>query len=168
MKLYIESLQRWLESLQPRERHIVVSGSITLAVILFYLLLWDPVFTKLNDARQNADTQRQLLIWMKTSAQEIQNLQSSGNRLAPNLANQSVSSLVTLSAQSNGVQDFVTKLDSTNEGVEVQLTNADFDRILTWLNDLQTRYTIQARKIVIEPQVDPGTVNARITLEKTS
>jgi general secretion pathway protein M len=168
MKIYIESLQRWLETLQPRERHIVISGSIMLTVILFYLLLWDPVFTKLNDTRQTVDSQRQLLIWMKQSSQEIQNLQSSGNRLAPQLANQSVSSLVTMSAQSSGVQDFVTKLDSTNDGVEVQLTNADFDRVMTWLNDLQTRYSIQPRKVIIEPQVDPGTINARITLEKSS
>jgi type II secretory pathway component PulM len=126
------------------------------------------VFTKLDDARQNIESQRQLLIWMQTSAQEIRNLQASGASLAPQLANQSVSSLVTLSAQSNGVQDFITKLDSTKDGVEVQLTSADFDRTMTWLNDLQTRYMIQPRKIIIEPQVDPGTINARITLEKKS
>jgi general secretion pathway protein M len=166
MKVYIESLQRWLDSLQSRERQLVISGSITLAVILFYLVIWEPVFTKLDDARQNIESQRQLLIWMQTSAQEIRNLQASGASLAPQLANQSVSSLVTLSAQSNGVQDFITKLDSTKDGVEVQLTSADFDRTMTWLNDLQTRYMIQPRKIIIEPQVDPGTINARITLEK--
>lgn len=168
MKTYIESLQRWLETLQPRERQLVVGGSITLSVILFYLLVWDPVFSKLEAARENLDAQRQLLIWMQTSGQEIRNLQSSGASLAPQLASQSVSALVTMSAQSNGIQEFITKLDSTKEGVEVQLTNADFDRTMTWLNDLQTRYQIQPRKIIIEPQVDPGTVNARITLEKQS
>ena len=108
MKAYTESLQRWLDSLQSRERQLVISGSITLAVILFYLVIWEPVFTKLDDARQNVESQRQLLTWMQTSAQEIRNLQASGASLAPQLANQSVSSLVTLSAQSNGVQDFIT------------------------------------------------------------
>ena len=168
MKLYLESLQRWLDSLQPRERHTVISGSIMLGILLFYLVVWDPVFSKLQEAKQNADSQRQLLSWMQTSAQEIQNLKASGNRLAPGLANQSISSLVTMSAQSNGVQDFVTKMDSTKDGVEVQLTQADFDRVMAWLNDLQTRYTIQPRKIIIEPLADPGTINARITLEKSS
>lgn len=168
MKAHFESLKRWLESLQPRERYTVISGSIILPLFLFYLLLWEPVFSRLNDARQNLEAQRQLLAWMKVSAQEVQSLQASGNRLAPQLANQSISSLVTLSTQSNGVQEFVTKMDSTKDGVEILLTNADFDRVMTWLNDLQTRYSIQPRKIIIEPQVDPGTVNARITLEKTS
>jgi len=168
MKVHIESLQRWLDSLQTRERQLVTGGSITLIVILFYLLIWDPVFTKLEETRQSVESQRQLLIWMQTSAQEIRNLQASGASLSPQLANQSISSLVTMSAQSNGVQDFVSKLDSTKDGVEVQLTNADFDRMMTWLNDLQTRYTIQPRKITGEPQADPGTVNARITLEKKS
>ncbi|MBI3186911.1 MAG: type II secretion system protein M [Gammaproteobacteria bacterium] len=168
MKTYIESLQRWLDSLQPRERQLVVSGSITLSIIMFYLLVWDPVFSKLETARENIEAQRQLLTWMQTSGQEIRNLQASGASLSPQLANQSVSSLVTMSAQSNGVQEFVTKLDSTKDGVELQLSNADFDRTMTWLNDLQTRYQIQPRKIIIEPQVDPGTVNVRITLEKQS
>lgn len=168
MKTYLEPLQRWLDSLHQRERHIVVSGSVTLIAILFYLLIWEPVFTKLEETRQNVESQRQLLTWMKTSAQEIRSLQSSGASLSPQLANQSVSSLVTMSAQSSGVQDFVTKLDSTKDGVEIQLSNADFDRVMTWLNDLQTRYAIQPRKITIEPQADPGTVNARITLEKAT
>ena len=167
MKIYIQSLQHWLDSLQSRERHLVVSGSITLIAILFYLLIWEPVFTKLEETRQSVDSQRQLLTWMQTSAHEIRNLQASGASLSPQLANQSVSSLVSLSAQSNGVQDFISKLDSTKDGVEIQLTNADFDRLTSWLNDLQTRYAIQPRKIIIEPQPDPGTVNARITLEKT-
>ena len=168
MNNYIESLQRWLDTLQPRERQTVVGGGITLAVVLFYLVIWDPVFSKLNDARQNVESQRQLLVWMKSSAQEIYALQSSGASLSPQLANQSVSSLVTMSAQSSGVQDFVTKLDSTKDGVEIQFTNADFDRMMNWLNDLQTRYGIQPRKITIEPQADPGTVNARVTLEKSA
>jgi len=168
MKTYIESLQRWLDSLQPRERQIVISGGITLPVILFYLLIWDPVFSKLDETRLSVESQKQQLLWMKASAMEIRNLQASGASLSPQLANQSASSLVTLSAQSNGVQDFVTKLDSTKDGVDVQLTNADFDRVMTWLNDLQTRYAIQPSKIIIEPQADPGTVNARITLEKSS
>jgi general secretion pathway protein M len=168
MKTYLESLQRWLDSLQPRERQLVIGGSITTAVIVFYLLVWDATFSRLDEVRQNVESKRQLLTWMQTSAQEIRSLQSSGAALAPQLANQSVSSLVTMSAQSNGVQDFVSKLDSTKDGVDIQLTNADFDRVMTWLNDLQTRYGIQPRKIIIEPQIDPGTVNARISLEKKS
>ncbi|MDQ1362870.1 MAG: ral secretion pathway protein, partial [Pseudomonadota bacterium] len=168
MKMYFESLQRWLDSIQPRERQMVTGGSAALAVILFYLLIWDPVFTTLNETRQGIESQRQLLAWMKISAQEIQQLQASGTRLAPQLANQSVSTLVTMSAQSSGVQDFITRLDSTNDGVEVQLSNADFNRVMAWLNDLQTRYTIQPAKVIIEPQADPGTVNARITLGKSS
>lgn len=168
MKTYLESLQRWLDSLQPRERQLVIGGSITTAVILFYLLVWDATFSRLDEVRQNVESKRQLLTWMQTSAQEIRSLQSSGAALAPQLANQSISSLVTMSAQSNGVQDFVSKLDSTKDGVDIQLTNADFDRMMTWLNDLQTRYGIQPSKIIVEPQVDPGTVNARISLEKKS
>lgn len=168
MKIYLQSLQRWLDSLQPRERQTVVGGGISLAVILFYLLLWDPVMSARDELRQGVDTQRQELIWMKTSAQEIRQLQSGGGAIPANIANQSPSTLVTMSAQSNGMQEFIGKMDSTSNGVEVTLNNADFNRVMSWLSDLQNRYALQPKKIVIEPQADPGTVNARISIEKNS
>lgn len=166
LQQHIEPLQRWLDSLQQRERLTVIAGAIALVIMLFYLLIWDPVFTRLQTAKDNVTAQKQLLVWMQESAREIRSLQASNSAMSPHLMKQSVSALVTMSAQSMGVQNYVTRLDTAKDGVEAQLDNADFDRVVLWLNDLQTRYGIRATRIVIDPRPDPGAVNARITLER--
>jgi general secretion pathway protein M len=162
---HIEPVQRWLDSLQPRERLSVIAGAIALIIMLFYLLIWDPVFARLQTARENVVAQKQMLGWMQDSAREIRSLQSAGG-ISPHLLKQPVSTLVTMSAQSMGVQNYVTRLDTTKDGVDAQLDNADFDRVVLWLNDLQTRYGIRATRIVMDPRPDPGAINARISLER--
>ncbi len=161
-----EPINRWLNSLQERERHIVIYGSIALVVILFYLLVWDPVFSTLDSKRQQHQSQRQLLSWMKDTAQEIKQLQSSGASTASRYRNQSVSSLVERSATSTGIKPFIKKLESNKKGVKAQIELVDFDRMVVWLNDLKQKYAIQVSKIIIEPQKAPGSVNARVTLER--
>ena len=163
---YLAPLQSWYNNLQTRERHIVTSGSIFLLITLFNLLLWEPVFNALETQKQQYQSQRQLLTWMKDAASEIRSLESSGASSPSRYNNQSVSSLVERSAISSGVKPFIRKLDASGNEVKAQLEKADFDRSIVWLNDLQQRYGINTKKIQIEPQNEPGTVNITVTLER--
>lgn len=164
----LEPLRNWLDSLQPRERYIVIAGSIALVFILFYLLIWEPVFNKLEVEQQQYQSQRQLLGWMKDTNQEIQSLRASGNATISQFSNQSVSSLVDRSAVSMGIKNNISKQESGKKGVKIQLRQADFDRVILWLNDMQQKYGIQASNIQFEKQEESGAVNVRLTLDRAS
>ena len=89
------------------------------------------------------------------------------NLLAPNRCkNQSISSLAERSAQSTGVKQFIKKLDSNNKGVKVELDQVSFDQLVIWLSDMSQKYSIQTTSLHIEKLAEPGTVNARISLER--
>ena len=163
---HIEPLRNRFDKLEKREKHTVIGGSVALLVMLFYLAVWDPVFSTLEAEKQRYQSQRQLLVWMNDTASEISKLQAAGGSSASRFRNQSVSSLVDRSAITTGVKPFIKKQESDTSGVKIQLEQADFDRLIVWINDLQQKYAIQASKINIEPQQQAGTVNARVTLER--
>lgn len=163
---HFEPLRNWYDRLEKREKQIVASGAVILLVTLFYLAVWDPVFSTLETEKQRYQSQRQLLSWMKDTGREINRLQSTGASSASRFRNQSVPSLVERSAITSGVKPFIKKQESDKSGVKIQLEQADFDRLIIWIHDLQQKYSIHASKIHIEPQKQPGAVNARITLER--
>ena len=105
---------------------------------------------------------------MKDAVAEYKTLQSSGTQMSTRFRNQSISSLAEQSAQSTGVKQNIKKLDSNSKGVKVELEQVSFDRLIIWLSDLSQKYNIQASSLHIEKIAEPGTVNARISLERDS
>jgi len=160
--------QQWLNTLESREKRIVISGSIALLVILFYLLVWDPIISNHEEQQLKHESQRQLYSWMKNAGAEINSLKSMGGSAAARSRNQSISSLADRSAQVTGVKSFINKIDQSKTGVKVTLKNADFDLIINWLTDLENKYGIISSQIKIERAKKDGAVNANITLERSS
>lgn len=164
----INPAKQWLESLQQRERNIVIAGAIALVIMLFYLAIWDPVIAKFEHQKQQLDSQRQLYSWMKSATAEIQSLKATGNSSIAKTRNQSISSLANRSAITSGVKPFINKIEQTKNGVKVQLKAASFDSFVTWLTDLQNKYGIIASKVKIEKTKVKGSVDINITLERSS
>lgn len=156
----------WLNKLETRERQTVLAGAVFLIISMFYLIIWDPIFSARDEQLQLLESQQQTLQWMMDTGAEIQSLQSSGNTTSSRFKNQSISSLAERSAQSMGVKQQITKLETVKNGVKVELEAADFDRLILWLNDMEQKYGIQASSIQIEKQDKPGAVEARVTLER--
>ena len=163
---YVAPIQQLLDAMEKRERQLVITASIIVVVTLLYALIWEPVFSERDEQRQRYQSQHQLLLWMKEKTSEIKSLQSSGAQSTARFNNQSVSSLVERSAQSMGVKVFIKKQTSDKKGVKIELEQADFDRIILWLHDMQQKYGIQTSNIKIERQEKSGAVNVHVTLER--
>lgn len=165
---WLQPARQWLDSLEKRERHVVIAGAIMLVVMLAYLAIWDPIVSSYADEQQKYTSQRQLHIWMQQSANEIRNLETSSGGMYARFQNQSISSLADRSAMTSGVKSFIDKIDQGKDGVKITLKNADFDRIITWLADMENKYGIIVSKAKIEKSKTAGAVDADITLERSS
>lgn len=161
-------LTQWLDTLEQRERYIVISGGISLLIILFYLIIWEPITSKHEQQQLQYDSQRQLHSWMKNARAEIQQLSSANGNDISRFQNQSISSLADRSATTSGVKPFIEKIDQSKKGVKVRLKSANFDRIVIWLADLENKYGIIATKVKVEKTKLEGAVDAQITLERSS
>lgn len=161
-------LNQWLDTLEKRERHIVIAGAISLAVMLFYLVIWDPITSQHEQQQINYNSQHQLYSWMKNASVEVRRLNSAGGSNKAKFRNQSIASLADRSATTSGIKPFIEKIDQGKKGVKVKIKSADFDRIVTWLTDLENKYGIIASKVKVEKTKVKGAVDAQITLERSS
>jgi general secretion pathway protein M len=160
--------QQWLNTLEQRERVIVIGGAICLVIMLFYLAIWEPITSRHGKQQLQYESQRQLYNWMKNASAEIRSLNSAGNSTTARSRNQSISSLADRSATTSGIKPFIEKIEQSKKGVNVRLKSANFDRIVIWLTDLENKYGIIASKVKLEKTETKGAVNARITLERSS
>ena len=168
LSTYLNPIQQRFDAMEKRERHMVIAAFIIIVISLFYALLWDPIFTNLDEQKLRYQSQGQLLAWMKQQNQHITVLRASGAQSTQRFKNQSTSSLVERSAQSMGINTFIKKQTADKKEVKIELEQVNFDQMLLWLNDLQQKYAIQASSVKIERQERPGAVNARISLERES
>ncbi len=157
-----------LDELEPRERIIVIAGSIGLAIMLFYLIIWEPITSRYEYQLSQHDSQRQLYSWMQEAGEEIRSLSASGGKNISRFKNHSISSLADRSAATSGVKVSIEKMTQSKKGVKIQLKSANFDRIVIWLNDLETKYGIIASKVKVETSKIKGAVNASILLERVN
>ena len=159
-------LNQWLETLEQRERYIVIGGAIAFIIMLFYLIIWDPIVSTHEQQQNQNIAQRQLHSWMKEAAGEIQQLKSSGGNTLARSRAQSISSLADRSSITSGIKPYIDKIDQNKKGVKVSLKSANFDKIVNWLADLENKYAITASKIKIEKSKIEGAVDAQVTLER--
>ena len=163
----MEELLNWFHGLQQRERHLVMAASAVIAATLFYLVIWEPIHNGIEEQTQKYLSQTGVLQWMQSAAQEVNLLKASGGARKKANSTQPVTLLVEKSAATAGLQPYLSKLESTSDkGARVTIAAASFDQLLLWLNTLQTSYGITVTSANLDRDDKPGTVNARVTLNR--
>jgi general secretion pathway protein M len=167
MNQQLEALNLWYQSLSQRDRTLVIVTSIIMAVALFYLLVWNPVYRGLEQQQQQYKSQQSIMAWMQQAAAEVKTLRRSGARTVSR-SNQPVSLIIEQSAKVSGLKNNLDKLESSGkEGARVKLDTASFDQMLIWLNTLEKQHGVTVTSASIERAEKSGTVNARLSFSRS-
>ena len=145
MELINSFKSRWY-GLQTRERQILRLGAITLSILIFYLLIIDPVYSSRNDAEQRLHSSHEAYSIMQQQALDLK---------AP-LSNPVISasgSLLTQvesSAQKEGLRGALKRLQpSGNNQIQVSLEGASYQQIMQWLSSLHDQ-GVKAQRVDIQ------------------
>ena len=163
----LDNLRNWFDSLQPRERVMVLVTALVLVVTLFYVVVWEPLHKGLQQELEKRDNLQKSLAWMQGAAQEVRALRAAGvsgqrrNNKVP------VSLTIEKTAASSGITSKLGKLESSGKNsARARLDNVDFNQMILWLNTVEQTYGIAASSVNIESTDKPGLVNARITFSR--
>lgn len=161
MKDIIDNLQQALLQLTPRERLIVLLGSVFVITTLLYSLAWQPL------TRQHAQSQAALARARATAtrieeAAALVRGSANGRQLDRSTslltAVDQTSRSATLGKAPSRVQP------EGDKEVKIWIDDVPFDNVLRWLGELQNRYAIHADSTEIERGSAPGLVNIRLSL----
>ena len=157
-------MKEWFLGLEPRERKLVAGGMAVLALLMLYVMVWEPVVGGYSTLRENVAAQKQTLAWMQESAVKVQSLRRASSGSSRGLAGRSLLAVVDQSARSDGLGSAIKRIEPDGtKGVKVWLEAVGFDPMILWLGKLTKTYRIETSIISIEPQ-GAGRVDARLTL----
>ncbi|VAW95103.1 hypothetical protein MNBD_GAMMA20-2415 [hydrothermal vent metagenome] len=159
-------MKTWFESLDLRERRMLIIGSVLLGVMLFYLLVWEPLEHGVETLRKSNAEQQTQLQWMQQAVDEVKQLRGGSGRPAQLAKGQSLLSAIDDVARSNQLADALKRVQPDGrERARVWLEGASFDRLVHWVDSLQRQQGVDVVSSVFEAREEVGRVDARLVFE---
>jgi general secretion pathway protein M len=149
-----------LRSLSPRERLTLAIGGVIAAILLVLVVLL-PLERRVAHLRRAVERQQANLAWMRRVAPE---LAAAGT--APVGANEPLIVLIDQSAHQAGLGTALTASAPSGTGLSVQLRDAPFDLLITWLARLRRQDGVQVTGAQIRAAGGPGLVDASLKLKQ--
>jgi general secretion pathway protein M len=157
----MNAIQQWWNTLVQRERVVVALLLVLVIALMIQMLIVTPLYQSRDKLLNSVDKQSELLAWMQERSALAKQLK--GNSTPVSTSNGSLSQRVNSSAKQMKLEinRFQTSGDNS---VQVWLDNAEFSKLLLWLEKLEKRYAVQVNNIVINETDKLGFVSVRTTL----
>ncbi|CAN7524165.1 Type II secretion system (T2SS), protein M [compost metagenome] len=143
----------------PREQAILAGGGAVLALVIGYLVLWEPAADGRERLARNLPKLRADLAEMETLAQEARGLKATP---APSLRGDALTQALQDSLGQHGLK--ATRLAAgADNSVQVQLDKVPFGAVSGWLQDVRQ----QQRMKVIDARIDYVGATALVNVSAT-
>ena len=159
-------MREWYESLASREQLMLGAGLIFGALLLYFLIVWEPLSSSSKSLQSDLEGARELVSFMQVTHQQSKQYAS-----APSAASSGRSLLaqVDSSSKSSGLGDSIKRIQPDGQtSVRLWLENVPFEKLTNWLNQLQTREGIVLSDGNLDRDAVSGTVKARLTLVRNN
>lgn len=157
-------MREWWEQREFREQLILGGAAFVLVMLLYFLLIWEPLYKGLHQQRASLAETRSLTGWLAGIAPEIR---AAGPSTTNAGGNRSMLAVVDASTREAGLAPQVKRMQPDGETtVRVWIENAPLDTVLRWINALHERYGITTNQLNMDRGRADGTTTARLTLER--
>ena len=162
-------MRDWFDALEPRERLIVATGGIVVALLLFWVLVWLPLDRGQEQLRTNVDAWQHSLAELRVLAATIA---ANENKVAAQPAAESGQTPVVVvdrTLRERNLNSAVKRRQPTPNGIRVEFEDVAFDQLVLWLGDLSTTHglSVQAGNLSQGSRAEKGRINASLTLEQS-
>ncbi len=159
-------MKDWFLGLEQRERLFVSIGAGLVAVMLFWGLLLNPIYSASAAAASRVETKRNLLGFLRGAAGELAGAAQAPAE-GPDLSGQSLVVIVDRSARAAGLGAALTSNQPVGtDGIRVRLENASFDALARWLGAINAGSGLSIESASFDRTSDPGRVNASLILRQ--
>ena len=156
-------LRARFDALQPREQTLVSSAAVLLVIALLYSAIWQPLSRSRKQLAEDLEAARNVATQLAQAELDVrfaapQNVPVVG-------ADVSLLTAVDQAAKSGTLKKPPTRLQPDGENAaRIWLEDVEFEVLMRWLLELQTRYGVTLDVVDIEKRETAGLVNARISV----
>jgi type II secretory pathway component PulM len=160
-------MKNWYNSLSQRERMLVIYGSIVTALILLWLLAVKPIYNNHLRLNTTIKQQNEKLSLMQKQSIEIKQLQQQDLRKPINSVSQNPQQIIERSLQTWRLKSSLERMQSQGTGVRIILKNANADRVMRFLYELEDQHALNIDSLAISTATkEPGLADFRITIQR--
>ena len=155
----------WFNSLETRDRRAVIVAVVALVLAAFYFLFLGPQIESRRTLSADIERHRENLSWMLGAAAEVNVLQAGDAQVGTRPAGKSLLGLVDRTARSASLSQAITRMEPQGkQRVRLWLTEAEFDKVVSWLGQLRKQHGMQVSSLDLERGKAPGRVGGRLAL----
>jgi general secretion pathway protein M len=161
-------MKAWWQSLQPRERGLLLVGGSLSLLFLAWLLLWRPLAAERERLQGSLPELEMRVAEARGHAAAILAARAAGQASPAFSGGRSLMSLIDASAREMGLASGLKRLQPDGDRrVRVEFEGVSFDLLASWV-ERQVAQGVEIREWSADRALAPGLVNARLTLEKAS
>ncbi len=158
-------MREWFNNLEQREQLIVGAGAVVAALLIYWLLIWEPMARRAQDLKVGLVESRELIAYLQQVEVEARRL--GRNRPAPKGSGRSLLSTVDSSSKQAGLGEYIKRIQPEGQdSVRLWIENAPFDALANWLLQMQSQHGIVLDNGSLDRSDRAGTVKARLTLKE--
>lgn len=151
------------EALPPRDRLALKALSVVVGLLILYGALWVPAASYKLEGMQILEGRQDLLALVQENKKTLRRLSGQGQKRTVQLDSQQLVSSVTNMAKRGGLN--LKRFEPSGENqVKVWVDNAPFDKLVSWLANMNKSISVYVEQISLEKEDEIGLVSARITL----
>ncbi|MEH6687746.1 MAG: type II secretion system protein M [Halopseudomonas sabulinigri] len=158
-------MKSWRAGLAPRERMILLAGSVLLLVLAGWVGVWEPLIAGRAELKQEVRTLSAERLWMEQVVDDVRR-RSRMQKGSSNAAGGSVLTLVEVSANAAGLKSALSRVQPEGQGARLSFDQVGMDALLGWLADLEQRQGLQVTQLAFDVSDTTGMVSARLLVER--
>lgn len=159
-------MKEWFNNLDARERKLISVAAVLLVILLFYVMLWQPFFKEYSRLQQSVVDKEKQVSEMRQLAMQVKQAKAMQPQRAGIADGKSLLGTIDFTAKSNQLADALKRVQPDGDDkARVSLDNANFDKVVRWLENLQRQQGIEILSSSVEKLSEPGMVNVRLLLQ---
>ncbi len=153
-------MKHYLNTLNEREKWMVIIAAVFLFAYGYYLLLYAPLSNKVTQKTTQLNEKIETLAWMQKVKQ-----QGHSTKTKQTLDNSQLLTLLATQLKDNPTLKFPYQLQQTGSG-DIQLTfdAVPFKLFMSWLAKINERYTITIKQFDVQHSETPGITKLMIII----
>lgn len=161
-------MKDWWDTLQSRERYMVLAATVLVALAIVYLAIWSPIASSRDNKQKRVEVKRETVAWMSQKKQEVEHLK----RINPNMFNRasdgrSLLAIVDTGAKQMGIRPAITRIEPKGDNsVQIWLEDMAFDYLIVLLGELDRRNNIEVADASFDRSDQIGKVSGKVTLTR--
>lgn len=158
-------MREWWDERESREQLILIIAAVIGGALLYFLLIWEPLYKSLDEKSAELNDVRQLASWLTEIRPEVH--RSGAQKAAPS-SNRSMLSVVDGAARQAKLSPKVKRMQPDGDDtVRVWIEEAPLNDVLRWIDTLHKRHGITTSNLNMDRGKQSGTTTMRLTLKLT-